>query len=182
MRKVGAAVAERNSRSSPTMSISRSMVDRLPETLISLTGYTSSPCSIHSPAAPCEKSPVVMFQPNPMVSVKYRPWSTEAMISRGVWGQPARYRLVEPGAGVLPTARTALAAGLARGVGVQQELLEHAVHDHRVAPRSGARAIERPAAQAPGQRGVVDDRDQRRGDLLALAIEQERGAPVQRVA
>src|SRR5207245_9352087 len=53
-RMVGEAVEARNSRSSPTASIPRSISRRLPLTVTSCTGYASSPLSIQMPSAPRE--------------------------------------------------------------------------------------------------------------------------------
>src|SRR2546428_333557 len=53
-RMVGEAVQARNSRSSPTASIPRSISSRLPLTVTSCTGYASSPFSIQMPFAPRE--------------------------------------------------------------------------------------------------------------------------------
>ena len=108
VRNVGEATEVFSSRSSPTASIPCNMRSSVEEMVTSLTGNASFPPSIQNPEAPREKSPVMGLNPNPIISVTYKPRSTEAMISaRGV--VPAsRMKLLVEGA-IDPPERAALA-------------------------------------------------------------------------
>src|SRR5262249_3499230 len=66
---VGAARRPRNRRSSPIISIPRSMSRKLPAIVTSSTGKASLPSSTHQPEAPREKSPVTALKPKPIISV-----------------------------------------------------------------------------------------------------------------
>ena len=81
MRIVGEASAERNSRSLPIWVMFLNISFRFPATVISSTGYVSSPFSIQMPFAPREKSPVTRLTLEPRNPVTYNPCYTSLMIS-----------------------------------------------------------------------------------------------------